>query len=162
MSLEQVRGMCKSLQGAVERYNTLVCGNAPRHQVQTQPLVQQQRAIPTQDVFGTADGRWVPPTAPNRPQGFVATPPFPASSMNSAVTGPGPPSAAPRPLLQPFDAILFPQAFQRWCSQYGIVKDETLLTYEGRSVDLYALHSIVMHAGGAQRVSGCVSMSFFL
>lgn len=53
----------------------------------------------------------------------------------------------------PLLPAMFQAAYTKWCAQHRLQNDEALLNYEGRSIDLYALHSAVMRSGGVQRVS---------
>ncbi|THH26990.1 hypothetical protein EUX98_g7197 [Antrodiella citrinella] len=57
------------------------------------------------------------------------------------------------PTIQPLPKSTFLQAFRTWTTKQGIPKDERLLSWENRQIDLYALHCEVIKLGGAQRAT---------
>ena len=74
-----------------------------------------------------------------------------AAALNLSSANPSVPVISPRTPFQPLNAQMFQTLFANWCVQHKLVKDDDL-AFEDRPIDLYALHTAVMRAGGVQRV----------
>ncbi|KAJ3476564.1 hypothetical protein NLI96_g11075 [Meripilus lineatus] len=112
------------------------------------PAPPQQSQIPLQH-----NSQWLQRTGPSPANGFMnpqqAATPTAAVGGNSVV--PNFALLMQRP-MQPLASNVFASAYAKWCASNGIQRDEALLSYEGRPIDLYQLHMIVMRTGGFQRV----------
>ncbi|KAJ3475578.1 hypothetical protein NLI96_g11747 [Meripilus lineatus] len=129
----------------------------PQNQPAMQQIQQQNRPIMPPQI----PPRQAPTPLQNspRPPSMMANPQFaqqPGTATAAAAVGgnsvvPNPALLMQRP-MQPLASNVFASAYAKWCASNGIQRDEALLSYEGRPIDLYQLHVIVMRAGGFQRV----------
>ena len=117
------------------------------------------RSIPTPLQMLNASAQAAPQGSP-RPPSMLANNQFSqtpstataaAAALNPPSANPSVPVIFPRTPFQPLNAQMFQTLFAKWCAQHKLVKDDAL-TFEGRPIDLYALHAAVMRAGGVQRV----------
>lgn len=107
----------------------------------------------------------VPPSPANHPPRSGATPfPFGANAQTFPQTSPSMQPQLPMPLpngvrpgARPFafptmGVDMFRRAHNTYCQRNNIVVDQSLLQFEGRPIELHALHTEVLGHGGYTRV----------
>jgi hypothetical protein len=89
----------------------------------------------------------------HQPFGTRASPPMTNNSPFTLSGGQPPaPNLSAQYQVPSLSKEVFHARYENWCNSRNIVRDQRLMSIDGRSIDLHALHVLVMRAGGSQKV----------